>query len=795
MGGIIFLLNILPLSAQEHAIKIRESELFNFDWKFNKDNPENAQSVDYDDSNWRKLDLPHDFQLEQNWDKKASRDRGFKAMGIGWYRKSFKANPAWKGRKVLLDFEGIMLVGDVWFNGVKVGKTDYGYLGFEVDISKYINYEGKNVVAVRADTGKPFNSRWYTGGGLYRDVHLLVKDIISVARHGVFISTSNITEHTADIHVQVEIEGMMSKKDEVDIEVKIWNPDGQMVAITQGRISKVRKKTEEISLPIIHINNPQLWSCETPHLYSAEVTLFKDGKPIDLVKENFGIRHIEFSPEFGFKLNGKKIILKGTANHQDLGALGVATYERAIEKRFELLKSYGFNHIRTSHNPYSETFLHMADKHGFLIVDELFDKLTQRFAGGRIPWMELWPIAIPEWIKRDRNHPSVIMWSLGNEYQMDDTWCGFEGDWGVTSYKILDIMIKRYDPTRKTTVAMFPARKNGIRSREKEFNHIIEPPELSVVTDIASYNYTYPAFSEYAKQYPHLIFYQSEAATRQMGKCYYGMNLDKVVGLAYWGAIEYLGESEGWPWKGWHYSFFDHSLEPYPQAYFIKSMFSEEPIVHIAVVDSDSIGVEWNDVIVGTTPMSSHWNRPPKSIHSIFTYTNAEEVELLINGKSLGVQKNDMNPLRRNAIFWRNVPYRQGKIVAIARRDGKEIARHELETTGKAVRLKMEIDNKHWKADGLDLQHIKVYATDAKGCIVRTATDEVTFDISGPADIIAVDNGDIASHEPYSGNKRTLHRGSAIAVLRAAKVGGKVRIKATSPSLKSVEQVLTLNMK
>lgn len=245
LGGIIFLLNILPLSAQEHAIKIRESELFNFDWKFNKDNPENAQSVDYDDSNWRKLDLPHDFQLEQNWDKKASRDRGFKAMGIGWYRKSFKANPAWKGRKVLLDFEGIMLVGDVWFNGVKVGKTDYGYLGFEVDISKYINYEGKNVVAVRADTGKPFNSRWYTGGGLYRDVHLLVKDIISVARHGVFISTSNITEHTADIHVQVEIEGMMSKKDEVDIEVKIWNPDGQMVAITQGRISKVRKKQKK----------------------------------------------------------------------------------------------------------------------------------------------------------------------------------------------------------------------------------------------------------------------------------------------------------------------------------------------------------------------------------------------------------------------------------------------------------------------------------------------------------------------------------------------------------------------
>lgn len=265
------------------------------------------------------------------------------------------------------------------------------------------------------------------------------------------------------------------------------------------------------------------------------------------------------------------------------------------------------------------------------------------------------------------------------------------------------------------------------------------------------------------------------------------MDLDRVVGLAYWGAIQYWGESHGWPRKGWAYSFFDHTLQPFPQAYMVKSMFEEEPLVHIGVVDEDSQSIEWNDVQVGGITMSSHWNRTTGSTQNIFTYTNAEEVELFVNGKSVDLRKNDLSdPAKRNVIFWQDVPYQAGNIVAVAKAGGKEVARHRLETTGKAVALQVEIENPAWKADGMDLQYVHVYAVDSKGRRVFTADpNDVTFDLSGAAKLIAVDNGDHASDELFGGNTRRLHQGYALAVLRADRVGGDVEIKVSSKGLKS----------
>ena len=405
------------LAAQNADGQGRLSHLFNFGWKFHAGDLKDAYSVNYDDSSWRVLDLPHDFQIEQPWDKDAGGARGFKAMGTGWYRKTFKADPEWKGKRVLLDFEGIMLIGDVWVNGQKVGGTDYGYIGFETDITKLLRYDADNVVAVSASTGKKGGSRWYTGGGLFRDVHLLVKDYVSIARHGVFISTPKITEQSADINVQVEVEGISGKQLDVEINARIFSPKGELVTETKGMAPKKNKlATVEVPLPVVAVSNPQLWSCETPNLYRAEITLVRDGKVIDNVTEKFGIRTLEYSPEFGFKLNGKKLFLKGIANHHDLGAVGAAAFDRAIERQFELLKKFGYNHVRTSHNPYSKSFMELADKHGILIVDELIDKWSDKsYWGGRVPFTQLWYKMIPEWIKRDRNHPSVIMWSIGNE--------------------------------------------------------------------------------------------------------------------------------------------------------------------------------------------------------------------------------------------------------------------------------------------------------------------------------------------------------------------------------------------
>ncbi len=776
----------------------RVSQLFNFDWKFRAGDLKEAQLVTYDDDNWRVLDLPHDFQIEQTWDESAGGARGFKAMGTGWYRKHFKANPAWKGKRILLDFEGIMLVGDVWVNGRKVGSTDYGYLGFETDITDLLKYDEDNVVAVWASTGKKDGSRWYTGGGLFRDVHLVIKNPIAIARHGVFVSTPKITEQRAEVSVQVELEGIRNKSLDIEINARILAPDGKTVAGTRGKApQKSKLQTVEVSLPIVTVDSPELWSCEAPNLYTAEVSLVQDGKVIDCMTETFGIRTLEFSPDFGFKLNGKKLFLKGISNHHDLGAVGVAAFDRAIERQFQLMKRFGYNHIRSSHNPYSESFLKLADKYGILVVDELIDKWSDNsYWGGRVPFTQLWYQMIPEWIKRDRNHPSVILWSLGNELQMREDLAGFPtGDWGVTTYRIFDVLVKRYDKTRKTTVAMFPARAGAIGKNEPEFNTKVYPPELATVTEVSSFNYRYLNYAQYLEKCPHMTVYQSEATTNELAAPFFGMDHDKMVGLAYWGAIEYWGESNGWPKKGWNFSFFNHCLEPYPQAYLIKSAFCEEPLVHIGVMDNGKEAIEWNDIMVGGLSLASHWNWATGSMQNLYTYTNADEVELLVNGKSMGIRKNDRTDItRRNIIYWENIPYgKGGNIIAVARNNGKEVARHRLETTGKATTLKMVVENPDdWKADGMDLQYVKVYAVDNKGRVVPDTKDEVTFKVSGAARLIAVDNGDHFTDELFTGNTKKLHKGFIMAILRSDRSGGEVVITASSKGLKdAVKKLVT----
>ncbi len=789
----LLLINCLNSNAQEKA---RITENFNFNWKFHQGNPENAQKNELDDSGWRRVDLPHDFQIEQPWNKSGGGARGFKDMNTGWYRKSFQADPAWKGKRVSLDFEGVMIWGEVWLNGEKITDMDFGYLGYEADITKQIDYNKENVVAVYTSTGEKNNSRWYTGGGLFRDVHLVVKDTIAIARHGVFVTTSNISKQQANINIQVELEGISNKKIDVEILARIFSPNGQQIAEIRQPAPKGEKlSTVEVPLPIAVVSNPQLWSCETPNLYTTEVLLIRDGRTIDKVSETFGIRTIEYSPEFGFKLNGKQVFLKGISNHNDLGAVGVAAYERAIERQFIQLKKFGFNHVRTSHNPYSESFMKLADKHGILIVDELCDKWTAgRYWPGKKSFFDIWYKIVPEWIKRDRNHPSVIMWSFGNELQhREDLWGFPTTDWGVTTYKILDVLAKRYDNTRKTTVGLHPSRAKGIdKNYVKEFNEIMDPPELALVTEVASLNYRYMDFEKYREKHPNLIFYQSEAATNELTAPFFGMNQTNMVGLAYWGAIKYWGESLGWPRKGWHYSFFDRTLEPLPQAYLIKSAFSDEPLVHITVVDKAAEKMEWNEQTIGSVQVSSHWNREEGSMQNLFTYTNAEEVELLVNGKSMGVQKNNKEDISmRNKIYWQDIPYgKGGYIVAIARTNGKEVARHRLETTGKATALRMEIENPmDWKADGMDLQYIKVYAVDNKGRIVPTSEGEVIFDISGVSKLIAVDNGDHTTDKIFSeNNKITLYNGFAMAILRSSQTAGEVKIKASSNGLKSTEK-------
>ena len=768
------LLALLPASAQ------RQTETLNFGWEFSR----NAQFT-----NAQTIDVPHDFQIEQPWVAPAANERadnsdaganiksrlsarGFKEMGEGWYRKTInikKKNTA----RYLLDFEGIMLVADVFLNGKRIGGTDYGYVGFELDVTKELK-DGDNTLVVAAYTQDEKASRWYTGGGLFRNVSMVTTaNDLYLERHPLYITTRQ--NRYANVGVEMTFAGRAKT---AKLQLKVFAPDGTQVCETTQNVKRqTASRTEEFQLPEVEISSPQLWDTEHPNLYRAEVTLLReDGSVADQYSERFGIRTIEYGPEYGLKVNGKKVLLKGYANHHTLGALGAAAYPRAIEKRLQLMKQFGINHIRTSHNPYSRQFIELCDQYGILVVDELYDKWTQQHTGNRVPFLNHVAQDITEWIKRDRNSPSVVMWSLGNELQQDPNQPF--NDFGVTCYRMMKPILQRYDNSRKITVAMHP------RYRNWQTDSL--PCNLAMETDIQAYNYRYMYFPGDGRRFPWMTFYQSEASTAAMGPNYFEMDLNKVIGLAYWGAIDYLGESQGWPAKGWSQGVFYVDLQPKPKAYFMKSFLSDEPLVHLCVVENKDAGTMWNGIVTGSDRQSHLWNRPEGSKVNLMVYTNGDEVELLLNGKSLGRKQNPKDAKHRNQISWNDIDYKKGKIEAVAYRDGKAIARHALESSGKPVKLMVETDNSQWKADGQDLQHIRVTAVDSKGRRCLTYQDELTFEVDGDARIVAVTNGDMTSEELNAVNHRRLWQGQAMVILRAGQSPSKITLRTNSNTFKTV---------
>lgn len=771
----------LPLQAQtRRVVSLNEG------WEFSRDSLfSDVQTVS----------VPHDFQISQPWVEPSPDERpdnsdvaaniksrlsprGFKEMGCGWYRRTLTPDVSWRGQRVLLDFEGIMLLGDVWLNGHHIGGTDYGYVGFEIDVSDRLRYGEPNELVVKASTSIEKASRWYTGGGLFRNVSMLTMPAdLHFLRHPLYITTRD------NRYVSISADCLnRTKASTTTMRISIYDPAGQLVTqqtATCGRHPQTHRRT--IKTGEIEIANPQLWDTSHPHLYRVVAQLlYDDGRVADEVSEAFGIRTVEYSPDFGLRLNGQKVLLKGYANHHTLGALGAAAYPRAIEKRLRLMKQFGMNHVRTSHNPYSRDFLRLCDELGILVVDELYDKWTQQHTGMRVPFMNHVAYDIEEWVKRDRNSPSVVMWSLGNELQQDANQ-PFD-DWGVTCYRMMRPIVARYDSTRKVTVAMHP------RYRNWQTDSL--PCDLAMITDVQAYNYRYMYFPGDGRRFPWMTFYQSEANMSGMGPNFFEMNLDKVIGLAYWGAIDYLGESQGWPAKGWTQGVFNIALEPKPKAYFMKSFFSDEPMVHIAVVEEKGSSVMWNGVQTGNDQESELWNRQTGSLVNLRIYTNADEVELRLNGRSLGRKANSPDPKQRNQIRWDSVTYQPGRLEALGYQQGRIVARHQIETTGQAVRLKVEADNTAWQADGQDLQHLRITAVDSRGRRVLTATDLLHFAVEGDATIVAVSNGDNYSEELNVASQRRLWCGSALVILRAGTSPSAVTLRTTSDHYKTIETKL-----
>ena len=775
-------ITLMALCAITATAQQRLTENLNFGWEFARDSLfKNTQTVD----------VPHDFQIEQPWiapsaDEKADNTdmaaniksrlsaRGFKEIGSGWYRKTITPPSEWKGRRVLLDFEGIMLVGDVYLNGVRVGGTDYGYVGFEIDVTRQLRYGQPNELKVKASTQNEKSSRWYTGGGLFRNVSMVATSgDLYLNRHPLYITTRQNRYVTVGVEMT-----FASQAKKAQLRLRITDPQGRVVSETTEPVSRLTpSRSQEVRMKEVEIANAQLWDTDHPNLYTAEVTLLReDGTATDSYAECFGIRTIETGPDFGLKLNGKKVLLQGYANHHTLGALGAAAYPRAIEKRLQLMKQFGINHVRTSHNPYSRDFIRLCDKYGLLVVDELYDKWTNQHTGNRVPFMNHWAYDVTEWVKRDRNSPSVVLWSLGNELQQDPNQPF--NDFGVTCYKMMKAVLCRYDSTRKVTVAMHP------RYRNWQTDSL--PCALAMETDIQAYNYRYMYFPGDGRRFPWMTFYQSEASTQAMGQNFFEMNLDRVMGLAYWGVIDYLGESMGWPQKGWSQGVFYLSLDPKPKSYYMRSFFKpDEPMVHLAILESENPQM-WNGVKMAGDRMTENWNRQEGTKANILVYTNGDEVELLLNGKSLGRKPNPTAAKQRNQIRWGEIDYKKGKLEAVAYKNGKAVARHALETTGKPAKLLIEPDNSQWAADGTDLQHIRVTAVDSKGRRCLNVNDELTFTVEGDARIVAVTNGDITSNELNVTNHRSLWQGQAMVILRSGRQPSKITLKTTSPAFKAV---------
>jgi len=807
MAGLTIAAGMPPAAGAENspaAAGDRTQILLNFDWKFHLGDIPRAQEPNFPDRDWKSVNLPHDWSVFGPFDKDAEKGAsyGFLPRGIGWYRKAFPSPES--GKRVVLDFGGVYSAADVWLNGTHLGKNYNGYLGFRYDVTDLLKPAGElNSLAVRADNSRLDSSRWYTGSGIYRDVNLIITDRVYIPIYSTWITTPKIAQDKAEVHVETVLTNSSSQAHDVTLTTNIYDPAGKLAA-TGNKSEHLTPGTSVTVKQDMVVAGPQLWSPETPYLYNSVSRMVADQRPCDLLETRFGIRTIEFTPEQGLLLNGKKVIVKGTNIHHDLGCLGAAAFDRGFERRLELIKAMGCNAVRLAHNPYQPSLLDMCDRMGILVFDEAYDKWSDQYTGPERPFKTAWPEDLRTFILRDRNHPSVFLWSLGNEQVNHQT---TPPDFGVNQFKAMQALVKSLDPTRAVTCALFPVRGTGIRfnAKPKELFENSEPAEMSFAMDVVSCNYTEAFFARDHLKYPKLIFLLSEARTNGSGgDSWFNFDHAYTVGLFYWGGFDYIGESFKWPCKGWFRGFIDLAGFRKPGSYYVESLFSDKPMVHIAIQDAKPpSNVVWNDVKLNWEYLVSHWNWTPGQTLKVFTYSNGDTVELFLNNRSLGTQK--MGSLKDLKMPWQapfdtpqwasappteglkmswEVPFAPGTLKAVAYKDGRVIAEDQIQTAGPATRLVLESDRPALKADGLDLAHITVRVVDDNGIMVPDAKQLVHFSVTGNGTNAGVDNGDMYSGESWQMNARSVYQGRALLVVRAGRKDGSVQIQANAEGLK-----------
>ena len=777
-----------PAEAASKEQPLRERLLFDHDWRFLLGDPAGAEAPAFDAAAWRTLDLPHDWSIEGKIDPQnpTGGSGGFFPAGVGWYRRSFAVPDAWSGRRGIVEFEGVYMNATVYINGEVLGTHPYGYTSFFHDLTGRLKPGANNVLAVRVDQSRHRNSRWYAGSGIYRHVWLNVTGPVRVAPWGVFVTTPEVNAARAKVSVKTRVANDSGAPSKVALRTVFYGPSGAAAGQSDTNATLDPRQSVEVNQEIV-IEKPALWSPESPNLYRAVTRVMEDGKAVDEVATPFGVRSVGWSAEKGFLLNGKPVKMTGGCVHHDNGPLGAAAFDRAEERRVQILKQSGFNAIRAAHNPPSPAFLDACDRLGMLVMDEAFDCWSRgkNQFDYSVAFKDWWQRDIDAMVLRDRNHPSVAMWSIGNEIPE-------RGEpLGAQEAKMIADYLRSLDRTRPITSAL---------------NFVPNWPNTDgfySALDLAGYNYNLENHAADHKRAPSRLMVCTESFAQTTFDYWALVNdFPYIVGDFVWTAIDYLGESGLGRW--YYRDPKDTSREaygaPYPChgadcgdidicghrkaiAHYRNIVWNRGEKLYLGVRQPAPEGRELYVTRWGVYPVYQSWTWPGMEGKplEVEVYSRAEAVRLYLDGKPIA-QKHTTREERFKAHF--SVPYAPGVLKAVAIQGGKPLAETVLRTVGDPVRVRLTADRTQLRANGQDLAFLTVEVVDANGQPHPNAEHQVTFTLKGPGTVAAVGSGDMTSEEPYQGNQRKLFHGKALVVVRTSRTAGALTLTASAPGLK-----------
>ena len=765
----------------------RSYEDFDFGWLFSLSGSPIAMQPKLDDSGWRQLNVPHDWSIEGPFSQEYGDGNGFAPGGIAWYRKHFKMNPADQGKRVTLELDGVYDHSEVWLNGYLVGGRPYGYESYTCDLTNLLKFGAdENVLAVRVDHSRIGDSRWYTGAGIYRNVRLCLTDPFHIGHWGTYVTTHNVKEESAAVHVETEVENQSGAARAFSLASDLVDADGRILA-TSATQDILADGANRILVQELTLAQPKLWSNDSPVLYTLRSRLSSGDGTVDETSTVFGVRTLEFDPDRGFVLNGVGMKLKGVCIHQDGGSVGVAIPVQIWERRLRQLKELGVNAIRTSHNPPAPEFLDLCDRLGLLVMDEAFDEFTPAknkwVVGhnvgipGRFGYSESfadWSVRdIQDMVRRDRNHPSIVMWSIGNEidYPNDPFTDPALGNqfrpgnppgtdlvkWG----RPLVDAVKQLDPTRPTTAALASlAMSNAVG--------------FAQILDITGYNYQEPRYAEDHTQFPKRFIFGSENA-HSYAAWTAARDNPAIGGQFLWTGIDYLGEADRWPDRANAAGLLDLCGFVKPMGRFRQSLWSAQPVVYLCAARSGGAGRSANRF-----GGKESWNWPDRASLNVSCYTNCPDVTLTLNGAILGTKH--LDEAANGVLSW-EVPYAPGVLKAEGLRDGRTICEFELKTAGAASRIELHPYSTRIRANGKDVAQVEFDVVDAQGVRAPDASQELAFEVGGPAQIIGLGNGDITNDEPVRGPSHRVYEGRGLAIVQSSTSPGSITISASSPGL------------